>query len=148
MGLSVASNHAASYRVTSNMYEHIWHWQSSVMCCMCEQADVDNILMWFSGYCPEFMCERGSSPSKQLWGLDCWSQKQHMWKWLCEIWHLSDILWTTQWFQKIISQQHWLVVALVLLWPQQCNSTLLWALFTPLSAYLSACFDGKQVFVC
>lgn len=94
-------------RSASNMYEHIW--QSSVMCCMCEQADVDSILMWFSGWCPEFMCERGSADL--TFGLLI-SKKTF-------IWHFMD----KEWFQKIISEQHWLLVVLVILWPQQCNST-------------------------
>lgn len=30
-----------------------------IVCCMCEQANVANILIWFTRYCPEFTCEKG-----------------------------------------------------------------------------------------
>ena len=61
-------------QIISNMSEHVWHRQYPVVCCMCEHANVDNILIWFSGYCPEyteFMCmwqrlERAAPASASL----------------------------------------------------------------------------------
>lgn len=31
--------------------------QQSAVCCMCEHANVDSILIWFAGYCLEFACD-------------------------------------------------------------------------------------------
>ena len=50
-----------NHRSVSNMCEHLGHTQFPDVCCMFEQANVDNILIWFSAYCPEFICEKGHS---------------------------------------------------------------------------------------
>ena len=120
MEQSVASNHAASCGVLPT--------------CM-NTSDTDNLLlcaacvnkqMWTVSWCGSLddvqsSCVKGA---QQIWRLDCWSQKTtylNMTQWnLTFIWHFMD----KEWFQKIIYKQHWLVVVLVILWPQQCNSTL------------------------
>ncbi len=48
-----------NYTTISNMCEHVAHRQSSDVCCMCKQVDPHIILKRFSGYCPQFMCQRG-----------------------------------------------------------------------------------------
>ncbi len=55
----VASPHAQITPTISSMCEHVAHRRSSDVCCMCEQVDLHIILIRFSGYFPEFMCEGG-----------------------------------------------------------------------------------------
>ena len=61
--LSQCKSHLYSPRQNHTKYfQHVWMrlaWTISCCVLLCEQANVDNILIWFSGYCLEFISERG-----------------------------------------------------------------------------------------